>query len=268
MKLMATPETIWLPRWVIEAKPWTSAISTEISDRGAQARARPSRMTAAAAAAGEGAGQHLAFEADVENAGALGVEAGEAGEQQRHRDADGRVEQLDDDVENPSQAPVLAAAGIADRARANEANSAWIAGRNMCSSAPANRMTRPWMMTIMSRRDLRHLEGELGAALVEHAEQDRGRARCRPDASGPSAPRRCRRSRRRRRNRARARCWSPMIGLSAIMPASPPEIIMVMMMMRACRDAGIDAPPSGCGPWCASRSRAWCARSAARPARP
>ena len=25
MKLMATPDTIWLPRWVIEAKPWTSA---------------------------------------------------------------------------------------------------------------------------------------------------------------------------------------------------------------------------------------------------
>ena len=27
-------------------------------------------------------------------------------------------------------------------------------------------------------------------------------------------------------------CWSPMIGLSAIMPASAPEIIMVTMMMR------------------------------------
>ena len=30
------------------------------------------------------------------------------------------------------------------------------------------------MTTIMSRDDRRHLEGELGAALVEHAEQDRG----------------------------------------------------------------------------------------------
>ena len=27
-------------------------------------------------------------------------------------------------------------------------------------------------------------------------------------------------------------CWSPMTGFSAIMPASAPEIIMVMMMMR------------------------------------
>jgi hypothetical protein len=29
MKLMATPETIWLPRWVIEAKAWTRARQTE-----------------------------------------------------------------------------------------------------------------------------------------------------------------------------------------------------------------------------------------------
>ena len=31
MKLMATPETIWLPRWVIEAKPCTSESMTDIS---------------------------------------------------------------------------------------------------------------------------------------------------------------------------------------------------------------------------------------------
>ena len=98
MKLMATPETIWLPRWVIEAKPWTSAISTEITI----AAARPIQAIAGhrgGGAAGEGAGQHLALEADVEDAGALGIEAGEAGEQQRHRDADGGVEQLDEGAE-------------------------------------------------------------------------------------------------------------------------------------------------------------------------
>jgi hypothetical protein len=33
--------------------------------------------------AGEGAGQHLAFEADIEDAGAFGIEAGKASEQQR-----------------------------------------------------------------------------------------------------------------------------------------------------------------------------------------
>ncbi len=46
----------------------------------------------------EGGGQHLAFEADVEDPGALGIEAGEAGEQQRHGDADGGVEDVDEDV--------------------------------------------------------------------------------------------------------------------------------------------------------------------------
>ena len=27
--LMATPDTIWLPRWLIEAKPWTRAKATD-----------------------------------------------------------------------------------------------------------------------------------------------------------------------------------------------------------------------------------------------
>ena len=30
MKLIATPETIWLPRCVIEAKPWTSPRKTAV----------------------------------------------------------------------------------------------------------------------------------------------------------------------------------------------------------------------------------------------
>ena len=44
----------------------------------------------------------------------------------------------------------------------------------MFSSAPANRITRPWMTTTMSRLMRRHVEGQLRAALVERAEQDRG----------------------------------------------------------------------------------------------
>ena len=43
------------------------------------------------------------------------------------------------------------AAGRPTERGLNEANSVWIGGRNMCSSAPANRITSPWMMTIMSR---------------------------------------------------------------------------------------------------------------------
>ncbi len=43
-KLMATPETIWLPRLVIEAKPCTQATAaTEHDDAGAGGRARPNR---------------------------------------------------------------------------------------------------------------------------------------------------------------------------------------------------------------------------------
>ena len=89
-KLMATPDTIWLPRLVIEAKPCTSAKKTATSDGGAEAEPGGAG-DGCDAGAGEGAGQHLAFKSDVENAGALGIEAGEAGKQQRHRHADRRV---------------------------------------------------------------------------------------------------------------------------------------------------------------------------------
>ena len=91
MKLMATPDTIWLPRWVIEAKPCTSA-KTDGDEHGHD-EADPGRAVDGGcdAGAGEGAGEHLAFKSDVEDAGALGIEAGEAGKQQRHRHADRRV---------------------------------------------------------------------------------------------------------------------------------------------------------------------------------
>ena len=58
MKLMATPETIWLPRWVIEAKPCTIARSTAIRI----AATRPSQaepVTAAAAAPAKAAASIL-----------------------------------------------------------------------------------------------------------------------------------------------------------------------------------------------------------------
>ncbi len=151
MKLMATPETIWLPRWVIEAKPWTSAKKTEI--RIAAREPDPGRAgNRGGRSAGEGAGQHLALEPDVEDAGALGIKAGEAGKQQRHRQADGRVEHVDDDVEEIHlRRPSLSAPATPAERGLSVASSVWMVGRNMCSSAPANRMTSPWMMTIMSR---------------------------------------------------------------------------------------------------------------------
>jgi hypothetical protein len=88
MKLIATPETIWLPRWVIEAKPCTSARQTETKT----AAASPIRAEAGdrrGGAAGKGGGQHLALEPDVENARPLGVEAGKRRQDQRDRDPHG-----------------------------------------------------------------------------------------------------------------------------------------------------------------------------------
>jgi len=49
--------------------------------------------------AGKSTDQHLAFKTDVEDAGPFGIKAGETGKQQRHREADGRIQHLDDCVE-------------------------------------------------------------------------------------------------------------------------------------------------------------------------
>jgi hypothetical protein len=50
-KLMATPETIWLPRWVMQAKPWISAISTETTSAAARpTQAEPENAATAPAA--------------------------------------------------------------------------------------------------------------------------------------------------------------------------------------------------------------------------
>ena len=129
MKLMATPETIWLPRWVIEAKPCTSANSDRDrrSPMASPSQAEP--VDRGGRRAGEGAGQHLAFEPDVEDAGALGIEAGEAGEQQRHRQADGRVEELDEGVEELHlRRPLPWRLAVPTERGLNEANSVWIGG--------------------------------------------------------------------------------------------------------------------------------------------
>ena len=92
-------------------------------------------------------GKHLAFKADINHARALGIKAGECGQDQRHGDADSGLEEDDERVVIHDQAP--AAASLRDLLA--RAKNAVMAGRNICSSAPAKRMTRPWMTTIMSR---------------------------------------------------------------------------------------------------------------------
>ena len=71
-------------------------------------------MTGGDGRGAEGGGQHLAFEADVEDAGTLGIEAGEAGQQQRRREPDGRVERREDDARSIS-APSAFGCGDAGR---------------------------------------------------------------------------------------------------------------------------------------------------------
>ena len=49
--MIATPETIWLPRWVIEAKPCTSAKRDRDDDRRAARPSQAEPVTAATAPA-------------------------------------------------------------------------------------------------------------------------------------------------------------------------------------------------------------------------
>ena len=160
-KLIATPEISWLPLRVIEARPWSSASRQRGEDAGEEPD--PGRSgDRREGAGGEGGGQHLALEADVEDAGALGEEAGEAGEQQRRREPEARSGELQDGLE-VHQAGLAAQAqeGALDRhahqvlQRAGEEDDQRLDHHDHVAA------------------DLRHLEGELGAALVEDAEEDR-----------------------------------------------------------------------------------------------
>lgn len=79
MKLMATPKTIWSPRWVIQANPCTSAKIHGGGYGGAQAE--PGRAcNRGRRGAAKVAGQHLALEPGVEDSGPLRIEPGQAGD--------------------------------------------------------------------------------------------------------------------------------------------------------------------------------------------
>ncbi len=96
----------------------------------------------AAAAAAKRRRQQLALEADVDDAGALRIEAGEAGEDQRHGEADrSSVEDRLMSIEVHQ---------LASR-RLGRANSRASGARSMSPIAPVNRITSAWMVTIISR---------------------------------------------------------------------------------------------------------------------
>ena len=128
-----------MPLSVIEARPWSSASTLEASDAGEEpdpGRAGHRRE----GAGGEGRGQHLALEPDVEDAGALGEEPGEAGEQQRRREAEARAGELEEGVE-------IHHAALPRQRRKTRSTGT----RTRFSSAPVKRMTSAWMTTIISR---------------------------------------------------------------------------------------------------------------------
>ena len=107
---MATPEMIWLPL----ERDRGNAVEHRHEDRDADAAEQAEPGVAGDHRDGGGAErrrQHLALEADVEDARALGIEAGEAGKQQRRREPHGCRERGDDDF--VAHASALRADGFA-----------------------------------------------------------------------------------------------------------------------------------------------------------
>ena len=117
----------------------------------------------------EGADQDLALEADVDDARALGPQAREAGQDQRRAEPDAGTEDDDERVEEVHRAsPVRSAAGRAARQQHRDRTAEHVlerAGEQHHQALDDDDHVAA---------DLRLLERELGAALIEHAEQDRG----------------------------------------------------------------------------------------------
>jgi len=91
---------------------------------------------------GEGGRQHLSLQPDVDDPGALRPKPREAGADQRRRQPDRRGEHLEDGVEGLHQAGL---------SRVSPPSSAATGRLKAYSSAPAKRITKPWITTIMSR---------------------------------------------------------------------------------------------------------------------
>ena len=95
----------------------------------------------------EGADQNLALKPDVDDAGAFRPKARKAGEDERNGETHSRSENNDKGVEPFHAWPARQMGGCAVRRASRVATGR----RNMCSSAPANSTTSPWITTIMSR---------------------------------------------------------------------------------------------------------------------
>jgi hypothetical protein len=144
MMLSAIPETTWLPWCVMQAKPCTMASPIEKP----MAVIRPTMaepVTAALAAAANAAPSILPSSAmstmPERSANRPASAASTSGVASRMVESERRSAWR----KTCSMAQATASAGF------RRANSTSSEGRNMCSRAPANRMTRPWITTTMSR---------------------------------------------------------------------------------------------------------------------
>lgn len=144
-KLIATPETIWLPRWVMQAKPCSSASMME-TQMPAPSPSQAEPVTAAAAPAAKAAPSILPSRPmsktperseyrPARAASSSGVDS---------RTVLSRMRII---VSNMGASPQAVREAGAD----NTPNSLMRPGRNMCSNAPAKRITSAWITTIMSR---------------------------------------------------------------------------------------------------------------------
>ena len=146
----------------MQAKPCSSASASAAAIAAATPpQAEPRRRGDAGGE--EGGHQHLALEADIDDAAALREQPAHGAEDQRRRHAQGRGRhrgRASDSAVVHHDAPERRTAPAA-RAAAD------------CASAPENRITRPWITTTISRVISGIVEGELGAALLQRAEQQR-----------------------------------------------------------------------------------------------
>ena len=133
-KFSATPAISWLPRKVIEVSPWIRRKDQRPADprQGPQPGRPGVERHRARAHRGD---QHLALKPDVEDARAFGVKPGEAGQQQRRGQPQGRVEDLQ------KRCVIHHAASI--RLDRNTAKMRTRSIRTIMSSAPVNRITSP-----------------------------------------------------------------------------------------------------------------------------
>ena len=172
--LMATPETIWLPRWLMEAKPWTSAKATDAPDAGE--KADPGR------AEGIGAGGAAKAATSILPSRPISTTPERSDQRPARQAASSGIESRRAESRIVTRVPRSMAHALASFWRAKQM-------RHEAAEQPVERAREQDDDAADHHHhvagDRRLLEGELGAALIEDAEQERRQDDARRDARGP-----------------------------------------------------------------------------------